>query len=263
MEKVFLQYKDLLKTPTTEVLRDWLEKDLENYQIAQRKLLEKITLLDDAIALFMESIQGGYQTFEQWKDNPSNQAAVIMANSTLNLLLLCRHSVLLGYYPETLHLLRGCHERITRCYLFFLDADEAKRFLDNSGKPIGQKTVDNKISRILDKDEGEKQKEILEVIRKSYRIKSGALHPNIESMKLRTGGNKGEDSLFSLFRYPLFAGLLPYDIGESSIFTVIQTVLFALLVIDIIFIESSGKHQEEHKRIRNAYEQYLAKVRKR
>lgn len=250
---------EFLSSAPRDVVKGILEDDKKNYKKAEAELSKELTLLDDAFTLFVTSLQGGYRNSEQWKDNISVKAAVAMANSDLNYLLLARHAVMLGYFPECRDLLRSCHERITRCYLFFVDKDEAKRFF--AGEEIKQKDVRKKLSSILASGNDERKSEILKLLQDSYRHQSQVIHPNLESLSARTNGPETEKLSERVVKYPFFGGMLSSDSGKLVIFTVIQATLFALKVIGVIFEETSGTWDKEFNRILQSYNTFLNQVR--
>lgn len=85
-------------------------------------------MLDRAIALHIEALQGAHKILDDWKAKPNLKAAIAMAGSALNYILIARHGIQLGYYPEARDLLTGCHECITRCYLIHSDDEATARF---------------------------------------------------------------------------------------------------------------------------------------
>ena len=248
---------DFLTSEPRNVVSGIFDDDKKNYARAESELSKEVTLLNDALALFVTSLQGGYRSESEWQDNISVKAAVAMANSALNYLFLARHAVLLGYFPEARNLLRGCHERITRSYLFFIDKDEAQKFL--SGKKLSEKSeqryVDKKVAAIL------KANKALETLRSTYRHQSSLVHPSLESLSARTAGSESEKLSERVVKYPLFGGLLSSDLGKPVIFTVIQATLFALSVIGVIFEETSGTWKKEFNRILQSYNTFLNQVR--
>jgi len=145
-EKIWYLTDDFIKLPAGAVLKNILRNDKKNYDRAESELDEDIKVLDDAITLYVESLQAAYRQIDKWKVNDSNRAAIAMMISTLNYILLARHGILLGYYPEVCDLLRSCYERISRCYLFFFDGETARRFLE--GKQIWQNEVNQKLSKL-------------------------------------------------------------------------------------------------------------------
>ena len=83
---------DLNKLPAKEVLKNILRDDKRNSERAEAEFIEDIKLLDDAITLYIESLQAAYIYIDKWKDNISNRAAIAMIVSTLNYILLARHA---------------------------------------------------------------------------------------------------------------------------------------------------------------------------
>ena len=177
-EKIWHLTDDFNKLPPRDVLKNILRDDRKNYDRAELELGEDIKLMDDAIVLYIESLQAAYRLMGEWKSNDSNRAAIAMMISTLNYVLLARHSIMLGYYPEVRDLLRSCYERISRGYLFFYSKNYANRFL-SSGKQIKQSEVDKELSR-LEKDP-DKSREVFKSLREYYGFYSDVAHPNLKS----------------------------------------------------------------------------------
>lgn len=248
---------DFLTSEPRNVVSGIFADDKKGYARAESELSKEVALLDDALALFVASLQGGYRNENEWQDNISVKAAVAMANSALNYLFLARHAILLGYFPECRDLLRSCHERITRCYLFFADKDEAQKFL--SGKKLSERSeqlyVDKKVAAIL------KANKAFETLRSTYYHQSSLVHPNLESLSARTAGSESEKLSKRVVKYPLFGGLLSSDLGKPVIFTVVQATLFALSVIGVIFEETSGTWKKEFNRILQSYNTFLDQAR--
>ena len=84
---------DFTKLPAVDVLKNILRDDSKNYDRAESELGADIRLLDDAIILYVESLQAAYRLVDKWKSNISNRAAMAMLVSTLNYVLLARHGV--------------------------------------------------------------------------------------------------------------------------------------------------------------------------
>lgn len=233
---------DFNKLPARDVLKNILRDDRKNYNRAELELGEDIKLLDDAIILYMESLQAAYRLVDKWKSNVSNQATMAMLVSTLNYVLLARHGILLGYYPEVRDLLRSCHERISRCYLFFYDGEAARRFL--SGKQIMQSEVDRKLSRL--EEASDKRKELFEALRKYYGFFSDVLHPNLKSFEARYGKKDLGERVGLEY---LFGGLMSAELGHAVIVRLLQTGLSALRIIGIIIHDESGGWDKEYQQI--------------
>ena len=215
---------DFLTSEAPDVVRGILCDDRRNYARAESELGRELALLDDALALFVTSLQGGYRNRSEWEENASVKAAAAMASSALNYLFLARHAVLLGYFAEARNILRGCHERMTRCYLFYADVNEAQKFL--SGKKLTgrseQSYVDSRVAAILEADNA------FEALRAMYRSQSSLVHPNLESLSARTAGPESEELSERVVKYPIFGGLLSPDLGRLTVCAVVQSTLFAL-----------------------------------
>ncbi len=233
---------DFNKLPARDVLKNILRDDRKNYDRAESELSEDFEFLDDAIVLYIESLQAAYRLVDKWKDNDSNRAAMAMLISTLNYILLARHGILLGYYPEVRDLLRSCHERISRCPLFFSDGETARRFL--AGKEIWQNEVNQKLSK-LEKDL-DKREEIRKSLNEYYGWLSEDVHPNLKSFRARYGEKElGERVGLQC----VFGGLMSAERGHVTVIRILQTVLSALRILGVILPEESGRWDKEYQQI--------------
>jgi len=235
----------LLKKSPKDALEQLIKADTANYYKATAELSETLELLDRAIALYIEALQGAYRMIDEWRSKDKLRAAMAMAGSVLNYILLARHSILLGYYPEARDLLRGCHERITRCYLFHADEEATKNFF--AGQQIGQVIVDRKLRDLLGKDKSKEA--IYSSLRDSYKSSSKVVHPNIESLVLRTLSPEGQDFKNRVGIDTVFGGVMSSNYGETVILPAISTIRFALKVIGAVIVEGTGKWEGDRARI--------------
>ena len=198
--------------------------------------------MDDAIVLYIESLQAAYRLIDKWKGNDSNRAAMAMLISTLNYILLARYGILLGYYPEVRDLLRSCYERISRCNLFFFDGATARRFLED--KSVWQNEVNQKLSRL--EMDSEKREELRKSLKKYYDFMSEVAHPNLKSFEARYGKeNLGERVGLTY----LFGGLMSSERGPVVIVRLLQTVLSALRILGVMLPEESGSWDKKYQQI--------------
>jgi len=238
----------LSKLPPRDALGRILADDLATYKKAQADLREEIQLLDDGIALYVELIQVAYNRLDGWKGIPTLKASIGMAVTALNYILVARHSILMGYYPEARGLLRSCHEAITRCYLFFVDDAEAKRFL--SGKEIGQAHVDTKLAAIFAVEDGDS---VRSELRKYYRDQSKVVHPNIESLQARV--------LEPTFGIPhVVGGFLSVGLGRAVVAVLIKSVVSALHVLSAVVSEQTGRWAQDYEKVKAGLGQLLVKL---
>ncbi|MGD9143441.1 MAG: hypothetical protein PVG61_06320, partial [Dehalococcoidia bacterium] len=86
--------------PARGVLVSLITDDKKNYKKAEQQFSDDLKLLDDSLVLYVNSIQGAYSTQQKWRNQSTFEAPIIMFSSVLNYLLLIRHSILLGYFPE-------------------------------------------------------------------------------------------------------------------------------------------------------------------
>ncbi|MDD4875537.1 MAG: hypothetical protein PHQ86_00165 [Dehalococcoidales bacterium] len=194
--------------------------------------------MDNAIVLYLESLQAAFRFVDKWKENISTRAAIAMLISTLNYVLLARHGILLGYYPEVQDLLRSCYERTYRCYLFFNNYKFARKFLE--GKQISQSTVDKEVSNIA-KDMN-KRDELLNNLRKYYGFLSTVAHPNLKSFQARYGIKEINERVGLVC---VFGGLMGLELGHVSIIRILQTTLSALRILGIIIHDETGSWDKE------------------
>lgn len=234
---------DFSKLPATDVLKNILRDDRKNYDRAESELGDDIELLNEATVLYIESLQAAHHLIDKWKDNNSNRAAIAMLVSTLNYILLARHGVLLGYYPEVRDLLRSCYERISRGYLFFYSKKYANKFL--SGEQIWQNEVDEELSKL--KKDPDKKEELFQGLRKYYRFMSDVIHPNLKSFEARYGEKDLEERVGL---QGVFGGLMSTRRGHVTIIGIIQTVLSALRILGVILPEESGRWDKKYQQIR-------------
>lgn len=243
--KIWHLTDDFVKLPARDVLKNILRDDRKNYDRAELELGEDITLLDDAVVLYMEALQAAYRLVDEWKNNVSNRAAMAMLVSTLNYVLLARHGVLLGYFPEVQDLLRSCYERISRCYLFFYSNDCSRTFL--SGKRISQAQVDGKLSEL--EHDPDRRRELLRGprgLRGYYGFMSEVAHPNLKSFEARYGEKDlGERAGLEY----TFGGLMGSKLGHVAIIRILQTVLSGLRIIGVIMHDESGGWDKKYKKI--------------
>lgn len=244
-EEIWHFHSNFVNEEPKDLLIQLVKDDKANYIRAESELSETIDLLDRALALYIEALQGAYRMIDDWKSRTNFRAAMAMAGSALNYMLLARHSILLGYYPEARNLLRGCHECITRCYLFHADDEVAKRFF--SGEPIRQKEVDEKLAQLL--GDNDNKKAIYDSLRDSYRNYSAEAHPNIESMILRTLIPEGEDFKDSVGIHTVFGGVMASNFGETVILPAVSTMRFSLKVLGAVIVEGTGKWKDDLTRI--------------
>ena len=241
-EKIWHLTDGFNELPAREGLKNILRDDMKNYDRAESELGEDIELLNKAMVLYIESIQAAYNLIDKWKGNVSNRAAIAMLVSTLNYILLARHGILLGYYPEVQDLLRSCHERITRCILFFHSKKFANIFL--SGKQIKQSEVDDELSRL--EEEPNKRAELFKGLRKYYGFMSEVGHPNLKSFQARYGKKDLGERVGLQY---VFGGLMSSERGPVVIIRLLQTVLSALRILGVILPEESGNWDKEYQKI--------------
>jgi len=251
-DRVWHIRNDLTKVSSKDALDGIVKDDKANYHVAESALAEDIQLLDDAIALYIEPLQEAYRRIDEWKGKTSLQASIAMAESILNYVLLARHSILLGYYPEARDLLRGCYERTTRCYLFFIDEGQANRFL--GGKKISQEEVDRKLNALWSQG---KDKTFYEELRSYYRALSQDIHPNLRSFQARYGDVNLKEEVGLK---PILGGIMSPALGRVVILRLLQCVLSALKIIGVIFKEQSGTWEKEYKRIVTLRNEILSKL---
>ena len=194
---------------------------------------------------------------EKWKNKSTFEAPIILFSSVLNILLLIRHAMLLGYFPEIPTLFRSCHERITRGYLFWLNETEADRFL--SGKTRKQQMIDDKLSAALEPREVE-EKNVYSALRGQYTHQSEMSHANLSSFILRYGNLPAQELKEKIIDSPIWGGILFDDLLKPIVYSSLQIILSAISIIKIIFVESSGSYEEDYNRIYEKYKVYISSI---
>jgi hypothetical protein len=253
-EKIWYLRNDFTKLPAKDILESTLEDDRKNYDRAITELEQEIKILDEAIILFIQSLQAAYIQIDKWKTNNSNRASIAMLVSVLNYILVARHMVLLGYFPEIQEILRSCHERTSRSYLFFYSLEYANKFL--SGEQIKQATVDDELSK-LEKDP-DKKSDIYRDLRKYYRdYLSGVAHPNLKSFEYRNGS---EDLSSRVGLYPLLGGIMSSERGYIVITIILQTTLVALRLFKAMIEGESGEWDTRFEALNRKYKEMMNKI---
>ena len=200
--------------------------------------------MDNAITLYIESLQAAYRLIDRWKGNDSNRAAIAMLVSTLNYILLARHGILMGYYPEVRDLLRSCFERISSCYLFFYDGEHARRFL--TGGKIWPREIREELSKL--EQDSDKSKELHKSLDEYYNFLSEVVHPNLKSFSSRYGEKDLEERVGLEY---VLGGLMSAKRGHITIIRILQTVLSALRILGVVLPEESGNWDKEYRQISN------------
>jgi hypothetical protein len=246
-----------MSRPAKELLSSLISDDKKNYEKAEQQFSEDLNLLDDGLVLYINSIQGIYSVREQWQNKSTFEAPIILFSSVLNILLLIRHAMLLGYFPEIPTLFRNCHERITRGYLFWLNESEADRFL--SGKKRKQEEIDAKLAAVFEpRETGEK--EVYSALRKQYKHQSEESHPNLSGFKFRYGDLDADKLKEKVIDSPIWGGILSDDLVKPIVYSLLGITLSAISIIKLIFPESSGSYEEEFKKIYEKYNVYIKNI---
>ena len=242
-EKIWHLTDDSNTLPPRDLLKNIIRDDKGNYEKAELELGADIKLLDDAITLFIQALQAAYRLTDKWRGNDSNRAAIAMLVSTLNYILLARHGILLGYYPEARDLLRSCFERTLICLLFFHDGKYARRFL--SGEKIWPREIRKELSRL--EEDTEKSKELHKSLNEYYDFLSKVVHPNLKSFEARYGKENLGERVGLVY---LIGGFMSSERGPWVIIRLLQTVLSALRIIGVILPEESGGWDKKYQQIR-------------
>lgn len=252
-EEIWYLRSDFTKFPAKDVLEKTLEDDKKNYDRATSELKQEIQILDEAIILFIESLQVLYIQLDKWKTNNSNRASMAMLTSILNYIVVARHMVLFGYFPEVQEILRSCYERTSRGYLFFYSLTYANEFL--SGKQIKPKTIDEELSK-LEKDPAKKS-EIYRGLRQYYGYLSEVAHPNLKSFEYRYWS---EDLSSRVGLECVFGGVMSFERGYIVITRILQTTLSALRLFKAIINVESGEWDSRFEALNKKCNEMVDKI---
>ena len=252
-EEIWYLRSDFTKFPPKDILEKILEDDKKNYDRATSEIKQEIQILDEAIILFIKSLQVVYIQMDKWKTNNSTRASIAMLTSILNYILVARHMVLFGYFPEVQEILRSCYERTARGYLFFYSLKYANKFL--SGERIHPITVDEELSK-LEKDPAKKS-ELYMGLRQYYGYLSEIAHPNLKSFEYRYGskdlsGRVGLDCVFG--------GVMSSERGYIVITRILQTTLSALRLFKAIITVESGEWDTRFEALKKKRDELLDKI---
>jgi len=187
--------------------------------------------VDKSIAQFISVLQKFYQNKEKWEDAQNSRAAVAMANSALNYLLLARHTVALGYASETEPIYRACFERMTRCAVFQLDEELARKFWD--GKEIHQKQIGDLLSKHFEEKVTGAGEIANDRIKDMYKNLSQVSHPNLKVLKLRSVQTSDETERNIGIDYS-YCGENQEILRLMSIGEFMSYVIFSLFMLEIV-----------------------------
>lgn len=254
MSDLYWHITDPVGKKPAEILKGLLDDDSRNYQKAGAILKTEISLLDEALALYIEVLLAAYKQHNEWKDNAPIRASLAMAQSALNYFLLARHGVLLGYYPEVRSLLRDSHERVSRCELFRWKPEFAQKFL--KGRQIKQEEVDVALASIF---EEEQEAEVHQNLRQLYKDASQKVHPNLESFEARDLGKHGSDKDLGedVGKEYNLGGMMGGDYAAIEVMHVVAVVASGLTVLIHLVREESGAFDRAIGQLRARLEEII------
>ena len=237
---------NLLKGKPKDILQEILRSDEANREQAATEFAKILGKIDKGLLLFIEVIQQALRQHKDWEEDVKLHAAMSMATSLFNYLLLARHTILMGYFSEARSLYRDCFERRTRLMLFRYDEPSARRFLD--GKTINQDEVNKKLVTHLIQSEPDRL-EIRNALKREYREKSDAVHPSLSGMALRTlVTSKGGPALSAKVGIDTYlGGLLSSELGPPVLFAYMHEVNESLGAIQHVAKEESGGWESDYK----------------
>ena len=252
-EEIWYISSGFTKFPAKDVFEKTLADDKKNYDKATSELKQEIQTLDEAIIFFIQSLQVVYIQVDKWKTNISSRASIAMLTSILNYIVVARHMVLLGYFPEVQEIIRSCYERTSRGYLFFYSLEYANKFL--SGEQIRQKTVDDELSK-LEKDPARKS-ELYRGLRQYYGHISEIAHPNLKSFEYRYWS---KDLASTVGLDCVFGGVMSSQLGCIVIARVLQTALSALRLFKVIITVESGEWETRFEALHKKCKEMVDKI---
>ena len=243
-EPFWTPLRDINEHDAETVLRLTLADDRALALQVERDLSAPLNLLDGYLTLFLRLLQIAYRAPEEWLAQDTIRAAIGMAVSTFNYLLLARLGTTHGYFAEVRSLTRDCHERMTRCWLFLRDAEVANLWLN--GARIQQAEVDRRLSKSLE-TEDEAQKEVHRTLREKYERDSEAVHPNLTSLMLRLAAETPEDAKERVGKDVLIGGVMGTEYGRQTLLAVAASARVAVSIFRHLFADDLvNKVNEEY-----------------
>lgn len=225
------------KTPN-KILEAILNNDEINRTKIPIKFRNALESHDKALTLFIQVIQKLYENEEVWTNDINTRAAVAMANAALNYHLLARHAVIHGYSTEAFPLFRASFERMTRCIVFQLNKNMAKRFW--AEKEIKQGEIRDFISKFFEtRTEGSYQV-ARESMRSMYKNLSEVSHPNIKTLNFRTVNVRDKSTEINSGIDFTYGGELSDSFAVMGIETAIVYVVFSLFTLEMLGNEVLG-----------------------
>jgi hypothetical protein len=208
--------------------------------------------------VLIELIQGLYKVRAEWVDDAKLRGTVAVSVSAFNTLMLARHAVLQGYYPEAQGILRDSYEKVTRAWLFRFDDKSVEIFW--GGGRLNQVDVDKRIANSYDGPiESSADKEIYEMLRQKYKNMSARSHANLGALAWRTPNldpeKYKEDPITALGdsvgKDLILGGLLSKDTGRALLSDVTLEAQLALKVLITVAKDQDGYWKEQYASVSN------------
>lgn len=263
VDPVFWHLDDLLDGDPEDKVQRIIEEDHENESQALRSLGPWFEIYDACLELFISVFKDVYSPSvkEGWMEDEQKRTVVALLVAVANYFFLLRHSLAMGYYPESHGLIRDVYERTSRALLFFHSRDWSEKFLN--GQRIKQVQVDKALASIYGRHEVEGDaEEVLNSFRKYYRLRSGYSHANLEGLGWRTPGLDPEqldkDRLGELRRRVgrdiLIGGINGAQIGKTVMIDAAYQLLDAISVLRMVLNEHSGELAKRYQNLRSRIE---------
>lgn len=247
--------QDFLKASPEDVLNGVIGDDRNNYDTATEAHKDYLEIVDNLLVFYISVLQEFFRNLERWQNDDKIRSAVEMLSSAFNFLLLARHAVLLGYYPEVQGILRDAHERYTRVPVFLLTPNMAKQFL--AGKEIKQAEIDRALAKVLEKDDAQ----VLQVqkrLREHYGYQSTEVHPNLTSSStllrhpsVKLSSQMDEEARRVVGRDATVGGLMGPQVGHLVLMSLSSSLMIASIVsfraLEASGIADSPKHLRSYQ----------------
>ena len=192
IKQPFWRLSDFLADSTNQLTAKIVEDDRRNAAQTEEEISEWLILYDQSLEFLFAAFEAAYRQTGRWVAQDHVRSAMVMLVSATNHLLLIRHAIAFGYYPETQSLLRAVHERSSLALLFISEPDWSRKFL--AGDRIDQVNVDRALADSFgDDNDPDDVKAIYDSFRGKFELRSKVTHPNLQSFVGRTAEFTYED----------------------------------------------------------------------
>ena len=250
-----------------KLVKETLDADRKNASLSEVAVKEWLDIYDRGLVFLFAALQSSYKFKEGWIGKDNLRSALAMIASATNHLILIRHAISMGYYPESQSLFRGVHERSSLALSFVVAPEIAVKFL--KGDRINQPEVDRSIAdAFADESDPEVSKEIYADFRGKFARRSKLAHPNLQSFVGRTAeftyeewkANEIEALANSVGKDIFLGGMQSQPTAMAHLGDGLHEALEVMSVLVMIITDESGQLMDSYRELRKVIEAQIEKL---